>query len=119
MIKGSVTAIKNTSNNTYFLMQLEYNFIQREISTSHYGWIIDLENGYIDGYPTGRDWHYAGTKMESWWPHDIIKLFMSINVLLIAALFVAYWQTEILAENYLQPENFKESNMPEKIVKTD
>lgn len=48
-----------------------------------------------------------------------IKLFICINALVFAALFVAYWQPEILAENYLQPENLKEANMPEKIVKTD
>lgn len=48
-----------------------------------------------------------------------LKLFMCINVLVFTALFVTYWQPEILAGNYLQPENFKEANMPEKIVKTD
>ncbi len=48
-----------------------------------------------------------------------IKFFMCINALVFAALFVDYWQPEILAENYVQQDNFKEADMPEKIVKTD
>ncbi len=48
-----------------------------------------------------------------------LKLFICINALVFAALFVDYWQPEILAENYVQQENLKEADMPEKIVKTD
>ncbi len=48
-----------------------------------------------------------------------LKLFMCVNALVFAALFVPYWQPEILPQNYVQQESLTEADMPEKIVKTD
>ena len=48
-----------------------------------------------------------------------LEPFICIGVLTLIILFALYGQTQALAENYLQPENLQEANMPEKIVKTD
>lgn len=49
----------------------------------------------------------------------LLEPFICIRILTLIFLFTLYGQTQALAENYLQPENLKEENMPEKIVKTD
>jgi len=49
----------------------------------------------------------------------LLEPFICIRVLTLIILFALYGQTQALAENYVQQENLKEANMPEKIVKTD
>ena len=49
----------------------------------------------------------------------LLESFICIHVLTFIFLFTLYGQTQALAENYLQPDNLKEADMPEKIVKTD
>ena len=49
----------------------------------------------------------------------LLEPFICIRILTLIFLFTLYGQTQALAENYLQPKNLKEENMPEKIVKTD
>jgi len=50
---------------------------------------------------------------------DLLEPFICIRVLTLIILFALYGQTQALAENYVQKENLKEADMPEKIVKTD
>ena len=49
----------------------------------------------------------------------LLEPFICIRVLTLIILFALYGQTQALAENYVQKENLKEADMPEKIVKTD
>ena len=49
----------------------------------------------------------------------LLEPFICIRILTLIILFALYGQTQALAEKYLQLENLKEANMPEKIVKTD
>ena len=49
----------------------------------------------------------------------LLEPFICIRVLTFIFLFTLYGQTQALAENYVQQENLKEADMPEKTVKTD
>ena len=49
----------------------------------------------------------------------LLEPFICIRVLTLIILFALYGQTQALAENYVQKENLKEADMPEKTVKTD
>jgi len=49
----------------------------------------------------------------------LFEPFICIRVLAFIFLFTLYGQTQALAENYLQSDNLKEADMPEKTVKTD
>ena len=49
----------------------------------------------------------------------LLEPFVCIRVLTLIVLFTLYGQTQALAEKNHKPENRKEADMPEKIVKTD
>jgi peptide-methionine (R)-S-oxide reductase len=50
---------------------------------------------------------------------NLLAPFIFIRILTLIVLFALYGQTQALAEKNHRPENLKEANMPEKIVKTD
>ena len=49
----------------------------------------------------------------------LLEPFICIRILTLIVVFALYGQTQALAEKNHRPENLKEANMPEKIVKTD
>ncbi len=55
-----------------------YSYLNKTITTKYVMTIIDAGVSFINTKPSGADWAVAGLSRETWWVHDIFKIFMFI-----------------------------------------